>query len=136
MPTTISGNSDAATLFGMSPATVTKTIIGRSVASTGLDPILIEVNGVAQNITVTAATPYSDNASIANTELLWVDDGGGQGHLQITIMGDSTTLTLKIIVMQKIGLKTASILAYVKTKIYCLRVLGASLRRLHLECLV
>ena len=31
VPTTISGNSDAATLFGMSPTTVTKTIIGRSV---------------------------------------------------------------------------------------------------------
>ena len=36
VPTTISGNSDAATIFGMTPATVTKTIIGRSVNSTGL----------------------------------------------------------------------------------------------------
>ena len=116
VPTTISGNSDAATLFGMSPATVTKTIIGRSVASTGLDSTFpIEVNGVAQNITVTAATPYSDNASIANTELLWVDDGGGQGHLQITITGDSTTLTFENNSdAETVGLKTASILAYVE----------------------
>mgnify|MGYP001219635344 CR=1 FL=1 len=116
VPTTISGNSDAATLFGMSPATVTKTIIGRSVASTGLDSTFpIEVNGVAQNITVTAATPYSDNASIANTELLWVDDGGGQGHLQITITGDSTALTFENNSdAETVGLKTASILAYVE----------------------
>ena len=116
VPTTISGNSDAATLFGMSPATVTKTIIGRSVASTGLDSTFpIEVNGVAQNITVTAATPYSDNASIANTELRWVDDGGGQGHLQITITGDSTTLSFENNSdAETVGLKTASILAYVE----------------------
>ena len=116
VPTTISGNSDAATLFGMSPTTVTKTIIGRSVASTGLDSTFpIEVNGVAQNITVTAATPYSDNASIANTELLWVDDGGGQGHLQITITGDSTALTFENNSdAETVGLKTASILAYVE----------------------
>ena len=116
VPTTISGNSDAATLFGMSPVDVTKTIIGRSVASTGLDSTFpIQVNGVAQNITVNANPTFSDNTSIANTELLWVDDGGGQGHLQITITGDSTLLTFENnSEAETVGLKTANILAYVE----------------------
>ena len=61
---------------------------------------------------MTAATPYSDNASIPNTELLWVDDGGGEGHLQITITGDSTVLSFENNSdAETIGLKTASILA-------------------------
>ena len=115
VPTTISGNSDAATLFGMTPATVTKTIIGRSVNSTGANSTFpIEVNGVAQNITITT-TAGSTNNTVANTEMLWVDDGGGQGHLQITITGDSTTLTFENNSdAETVGLKTASILAYVE----------------------
>ncbi len=116
VPTTISGNTDAATLFGMTPADVTKTLIGRTVNSTGAASTFpIEVNGVSQDITVTAGTPYSDNASIPNTELLWVDDGGGEGHLQITITGDSTVLSFENNSdAETIGLKTASILAYVE----------------------
>lgn len=115
VPTTISGNSDAATLFGMTPATVTKTIIGRSVNSTGANSTFpIEVNGVAQNITITT-TAGSTNNTVANTEMLWVDDGGGQGHLQITITGDSTTLTFENNSdAETVGLKTAGILAYVE----------------------
>ena len=116
VPTTISGNSDAATVFGMSPNDVTKTIIGRSAASTGNNSIFpIQVNGIAQNVTVTAAPTFSDNTSIANTELLWVDEGGGQGHLQITISGDSTLLTFENnSEAETVGLKTANILAYVE----------------------
>ena len=115
VPTTISGNSDAATLFGMTPATVTKTIIGRSVNSTGANSTFpIEVNGVAQNITITT-TAGSTNNTVANTEMLWVDDGAGKGHLQITITGDSTTLTFENNSdAETVGLKTASILAYVE----------------------
>ena len=116
VPTTISGNTDSAALFGMTPTEVTKTIIGRSVVSTGMNSTFpIEVNGVAQNITVTATTPYSDNVSIANTELLWVDDGDGKGHIQITITGDSTVLSFENnSEAETIGIKTASILAYVE----------------------
>ena len=51
MPTTISGNSDSATLFGMTPASVTKTIIGRSVDFTGADYTFpIEVNGTSKTL--------------------------------------------------------------------------------------
>ena len=30
------------------------------------------------------------NNTVANTQMIWVDDGAGKGHLQITITGDST----------------------------------------------
>jgi len=115
IPTTISGNTDSATLFGMTPASVTKTIIGRSVDSTGADYTFpIEVNGVSQNITINT-TAGSTNNTVANTEMLWVDDGGGKGHLQITITGDSTILTFENNGdAETVGLKTASILAYVE----------------------
>ena len=47
--------------------------------------------------------------------MLWVDDGAGKGHLQITITGDSTTLTFENNSdAETVGLKTASILAYVE----------------------
>ena len=47
--------------------------------------------------------------------MLWVDDGGGKGHLQITITGDSTILTFENnSEAETVGLKTASILAYVE----------------------
>ena len=115
VPTTISGNSDAATIFGMTPATVTKTIIGRSVNSTGLASTFpIEVNGVSQNVSITT-TGGSTNNTVANTEMLWVDDGGGKGHLQITITGDSTILNFENNAdAETVGLKTAGILAYVE----------------------
>ena len=115
VPTTISGNSDAATLFGMTPASVTKTIIGRSVNSTGLASTFpIEVNGVSQNVSITT-TGGSTNNTVANTGMLWVDDGSGKGHLQITITGDSTTLGFENNAdAETVGLKTANILAYVE----------------------
>ena len=37
----------------MSPADVTKTIIGRSVNSTGATDHFLEVNGVSQNVSIT-----------------------------------------------------------------------------------
>ena len=50
VPTTVSGNTDAATLFGMTPATVTKTIIGRSVNFTAgaTKTFPISVNGLCR----------------------------------------------------------------------------------------
>ena len=115
VPTTVSGNTDAATLFGMNPATVTKTIIGRSVNSAGTDRTFpVKVNGVSQNITINS-TVGSTNNTVANTQMIWVDDGAGKGHLQITITGDSTELTVENNSnAETVGLKTAAILAYVK----------------------
>ena len=115
VPTTVSGNTDAATLFGMTPATVTKTIIGRSVNSAGTDSTFpVKVNGVSQNITINS-TVGSTNNTVANTQMIWVDDGAGKGHLQITITGDSTELTFENNSnAETVGLKTAAILAYVK----------------------
>ena len=115
VPTTVSGNSDAATLFGMTPATVTKTIIGRSVNSAGVDSTFpVKVNGVSQNVTINS-TVGSTNNTVANTQMIWVDDGAGKGHLQITITGDSTELTVENNSnAETVGLKTAAILAYVK----------------------
>ena len=47
--------------------------------------------------------------------MIWVDDGGGKGHLQITIEGDSTILSFENNAdAETVGLKTASILAYVE----------------------
>ena len=115
VPTTVSGNTDAATLFGMTPATVTKTIIGRSVNSAGADSTFpVKVNGVSQNVTINS-TVGSTNNTVANTQMIWVDDGAGKGHLQITITGDSTELTFENNSnAETVGLKTAAILAYVK----------------------
>ena len=115
VPTTVSGNTDAATLFGMTPATVTKTIIGRSVNSAGADSTFpVKVNGVSQNVTINS-TVGSTNNTVANTQMIWVDDGAGKGHLQITITGDSTELTVENNSnAETVGLKTAAILAYVK----------------------
>ena len=115
VPTTVSGNIDAATIFGMTPATVTKTIIGRSVNSAGTDSTFpVKVNGVSQNVTINS-TVGSTNNTVANTQMIWVDDGGGKGHLQITITGDSTELTVENNSnAETVGLKTAAILAYVK----------------------
>ena len=115
VPTTVSGNTDAATLFGMTPATVTKTIIGRSVNSAGADSTFpVKVNGVSQNVTINS-TVGSTNNTVANTQMIWVDDGAGKGHLQITITGDSTELTIENNSnAETVGLKTAAILAYVK----------------------
>ena len=115
VPTTVSGNTDAATLFGMTPATVTKTIIGRSVNSAGVDSTFpVKVNGVSQNVTINS-TVGSTNNTVANTQMIWVDDGAGKGHLQITITGDSTELTVENNSnAETVGLKTAAILAYVK----------------------
>ncbi len=114
VPTTVSGNTDAATLFGMTPATVTKTIIGRSADTTGVaSSFPVKVNGVSQNVTITP-TVGSTNNTIANTQMEWIDDGAGKGHLQITITGDSTSLTFENNNnAETIGLKTADILAYV-----------------------
>jgi|TARA_E500000178_G_scaffold186062_1_gene184271 flagellar hook-associated protein FlgK len=119
VPTTVSGNSDAATLFGMTPATVTKTIIGRSVnftPGTVNAAFPIKVNGTAENITITTTSGNSVNdATTGNATFLWVDDTGGNGHLQITITGDSTALEFENNSnAEAIGLKTAEILAYVK----------------------
>ncbi len=119
VPTTVSGNSDAATLFGMTPATVTKTIIGRSVnftPGTVNTAFPIKVNGTAENITITTTAGSSVNdATTGNATFLWVDDTGGNGHLQITITGDSTSLEFENNNhAEAIGLKTAEILAYVK----------------------
>ena len=115
VPTTVSGNTDAATLFGMTPATVTKTIIGRSVNSAGADSTFpVKVNGVSQNVTINS-TVGSTNNTVANTQMIWVDDGAGKGHLQITITGDSTELIVENNSnAETVGLKTAAILAYVK----------------------
>jgi flagellar hook-associated protein 1 FlgK len=118
VPTTVSGNTDAATLFGMTPATVTKTLIGRSVAFTGgavKAPIPIEVNGAAENISVTTTATHTFNTAGGKITFLWVDDGSGKGHLQVTITGDSTDLKFKSnSVAESIGIKTGDILAYVK----------------------
>ena len=122
VPTTISGNTDAATLFGMTPATVTKTIIGRSVDfvdGTVNPDFPIEINGTSEDISITTTDGNTFNdATTGNVTFLWVDDGGGKGHLQLTIAGDSTTLQFKNNSdAETIGLKTADILAYVEMKI-------------------
>ncbi len=117
VPTTVSGNTDAATLFGMTPATVTKTIIGRSVNFTGgaTKTFPVSVNGAAQNITVTTTAANTFNIAGGAATFLWVDDSGGKGHLQITVTGDSTALTFENNNnAEAVGLKTADILAYVK----------------------
>ncbi len=117
VPTTVSGNIDAATVFGMTPATVTKTIIGRSVnfnaGATKTFPI--SVNGASQNITVTTTAANTFNIAGGAATFLWVDDTGGKGHLQITVTGDSTALTFENNNnAESVGFKTADILAYVK----------------------
>ena len=119
VPTTISGNSDAATLFGMTPARVTKTIIGRSVDFVDGTPnpsFPIEINGTSEDISVTTSDGNTfPDATTGNVTFLWVDDGGGKGHLQLTITGDSTSLRFKNNSdAETIGLKTADILAYVE----------------------
>ena len=117
VPTTVSGNTDAATLFGMTPATVTKTIIGRSVNFTAgtTKTFPVSVNGTSQNITVTTTAANTFNIAGGAATFLWVDDTGGKGHLQITITGDSTALTFENNdKAEAVGLKTADILAYVK----------------------
>ena len=117
VPTTVSGNTDAATLFGMTPATVTKTIIGRSVNFTAgaTKTFPISVNGTSQNITVTTTAANTFNIAGGAATFLWVDDTGGKGHLQITVTGDSTALTFENNdKAEAVGLKTADILAYVK----------------------
>ena len=103
----------------MTPATVTKTIIGRSVnftPGTVNTAFPIKVNGTAENITITTTSGSSVNdATTGNATFLWVDDTGGNGHLQITITGDSTSLEFENNNhAEAIGLKTAEILAYVK----------------------
>ena len=116
VPTTVSGNTDAATLFGMTPATVTKTIIGRSVNFTAgaTKTFPVSVNGTAQNITVTTTAADTFNIAGGAATFLWVDDSGGKGHLQITVTGDSTALTFENNdKAESVGLKTADILAYV-----------------------
>ena len=117
VPTTVSGNTDAATLFGMTPATVTKTIIGRSVNFTAgaTKTFPVSVNGTSQNVTVTTTAANTFNIAGGTATFLWVDDSGGKGHLQITITGDSTALTFENNdKAEAVGLKTADILAYVK----------------------
>ena len=118
VPTTVSGNTDAATLFGMTPATVTKTLIGRSIAftaGTAKTPIPIEVNGAAENITVTTTAANTFNTGGGSIVFLWVDDGGGKGHLKVTITGDSKDLKFKSnSKAEEVGIKTADILVYVK----------------------
>ena len=117
VPTTVSGNIDAATVFGMTPATVTKTIIGRSVNFTAgaTKTFPVSVNGTSQNITVTTTAANTFNIAGGAATFLWVDDTGGKGHLQITITGDSTALTFENNdKAEAVGLKTADILAYVK----------------------
>ena len=117
VPTTVSGNTDAATLFGMTPATVTKTIIGRSVNFTAgaTKTFPISVNGTSQNITVTTTAASTFNIAGGAATFLWVDDTGGKGHLQITVTGDSTALTFENNdKAEAVGIKTADILAYVK----------------------
>ena len=67
----------------MSPADVTKTIIGRSVNSTGATVTFpIEVNGVSQNVSITT-TAGNTNNTVANTQMIWVDDGAGKGHCKL-----------------------------------------------------
>ena len=117
VPTTVSGNTDAATLFGMTPATVTKTIIGRSVNFTAgaTKTFPVSVNGTSQNITVTTTAANTFNIAGGAATFLWVDDTGGKGHLQITVTGDSTALTFENNdKAEAVGIKTADILAYVK----------------------
>ena len=59
----------------MTPATVTKTIIGRSVNSAGADSTFpVKVNGVSQNVTINS-TVGSTNNTVANTQMIWIDDG-------------------------------------------------------------
>ena len=127
VPTTVSGNTDAATLFGMTPATVTKTIIGRSVNFTGgaTKTFPVSVNGTAQNITVTTTAANTFNIAGAAATFLWVDDTGGKGHLQITVTGDSTALTFENNNnAEAVGLKTADILAYVTDEDLILETTG------------
>ena len=117
VPTTVSGNTDAATLFGMTPATVTKTIIGRSVNFTAgtTKTFPVSVNGTSQNVTVTTTAANTFNIAGGAATFLWVDDTGGKGHLQITVTGDSTALTFQNNdKAEAVGFKTADILAYVK----------------------
>ena len=117
VPTTVSGNTDAATLFGMTPATVTKTIIGRSVNFTAgtTKTFPVSVNGTSQNVTVTTTGANTVNIAGGAATFLWVDDTGGKGHLQITVTGDSTALTFQNNdKAEAVGFKTADILAYVK----------------------
>ena len=80
VPTTVSGNTDAATLFGMTPATVTKTIIGRSVNFTNgaTKTFPVSVNGTSQNITVTTTAANTFNIAGGAATFLWVDDSGGK----------------------------------------------------------
>ena len=101
----------------MTPATVTKTIIGRSVNFTAgaTKTFPVSVNGTAQNITVTTTAANTFNIAGGAATFLWVDDTGGKGHLQITVTGDSTALTFENNNnAEAVGLKTADILAYVK----------------------
>tara|TARA_B100000989_G_scaffold273587_1_gene231852 strand:- start:5107 stop:9792 length:4686 start_codon:yes stop_codon:yes gene_type:complete len=117
VPTTISGNTDSATVFGMTPATVTKTIIGRSVNFTPgtTKTFPVSVNGTSQDITVTTTATNTFNIAGGAATFLWVDDTGGKGHLQITVTGDSTALSFENNdKAEAVGLKTAEILAYVK----------------------
>ena len=117
VPTTVSGNTDAATLFGMTPATVTKTVIGRSVNFTAgaTKTFPVSVNGTSQNITVTTTADNTFNIAGGAAVFKWIDDTGGKGHLQITITGDSTNLTFENNdKAEDVGFKTADILAYVK----------------------
>ena len=112
VPTTVSGNTDAATLFGMTPATVTKTIIGRSVNFTAgaTKTFPVSVNGTSQNITVTTTAASTFNIAGGAATFLWVDDTGGKGHLQITVTGDSTALTFENNdKAEAVGIKTADI---------------------------
>ena len=127
VPTTVSGNTDAATLFGMTPATVTKTIIGRSVNFTAgaTKTFPVSVNGTAQNITVTTTAANTFNIAGGAATFLWVDDTGGKGHLQITVTGDSTALTFENNNnAEAVGLKTADILAYVTDEDLILETTG------------
>lgn len=127
VPTTVSGNTDAATLFGMTPATVTKTIIGRSVNFTAgaTKTFPVSVNGTAQNITVTTTAANTFNIAGGAATFLWVDDSGGKGHLQITVTGDSTALTFENNNnAEAVGLKTADILAYVTDEDLILETTG------------
>ena len=103
----------------MTPATVTKTIIGRSVDfidGTVNPNFPIEINGTSENISITTTDGNTFNdTTTGNVTFLWLDDGGGKGHLQLTITGDSTTLEFENNSdAEAIGLKTADILAYVE----------------------
>jgi len=118
VPTTVSGNSDAATLFGMTPATVTKTLIGRSVdfvADTNFSPIPIIYNGTPENVSFTTTADFTINSANNTASSKWIDDGNGKGHIEITITGDTNVLEFESnSLAESIGFKTAEILAYVK----------------------